>query len=526
MAAKLHNLIGFILIIQVVCFIYSNTPFFIEWEILGFYNVSWTLSFYVDYSAVVFSITVILITLGIFYYSSGYIKEEKEKRVFFIILFMFSLSIQILIFSFSLSCVLLGWDGLGVTSFYLILFNHNLKRLRGGLITIIRNRVGDYFIIIGVGLMLEVNSWNRAVATELTWLLSLFLIVASLTKSAQLPFSLWLPKAIAAPTPVSSLVHSSTLVTAGAYLIFRFNFLLVFHHYKVLSLLALATIILGGSTALCRFDAKEIVAFSTLRQVGFMVFVLSIKIKEVAFFHLITHALFKSVLFIIVGIMIHFYCTQDIRVINLKRLRPLLQFSLLLSLISIRGLPFLSGFYSKDFILDRLMLNAGREKLIILTILIISYSALYRFRLLFIVVGNKSKETPAWCWRAEVIAVLMLISGSVFVGSSYQWMAMAEFPFHSFLFKILVFVILYRRIVRAYKIFLFKFRSFSTLKLINIAIAGSFLMFKHSPLILDQGWLKKTFFFFQFVRTSSVHFNKIWARFLYFLIITVFLLFA
>jgi NADH:ubiquinone oxidoreductase subunit 5 (subunit L)/multisubunit Na+/H+ antiporter MnhA subunit len=130
-----------------------------------------------------------------------------------------------------------------------------------------------------------------------------------------------------------------------------------------ISVMAFSTLLLGSFVALKRYDCKEIVAYSTLSQVGFMIFTLSLNLNNQAFFHLITHALFKSLLFICSGVIIHEFLTQDVRLISLKKIRPTIKIPMLISLLSIRGLPFLRGFYSKDYIIDSLAINLENLKL-------------------------------------------------------------------------------------------------------------------------------------------------------------------
>lgn len=176
-----------------------------------------------------------------------------------------------------------------------------------------------------------------------------------MTKSAQIPFSAWLPAAMAAPTPVSSLVHSSTLVTAGVYLLFRFSELLSHRAYLPCLLKAgVLTIIIAGCAALSELDIKKIVALSTLSQLGLIITTLGLGLYEIAYFHLLTHAFFKALLFISVGNIIHLSRDfQDLRKIKLIEFcYPVsLSFSLVAN-CSLCGFPFLAGFYSKDLILE------------------------------------------------------------------------------------------------------------------------------------------------------------------------------
>lgn len=187
------------------------------------------------------------------------------------------------------------------------------------------------------------------------WFVSFFIRLGALTKRAQLPFSAWLPAAIAAPTPVSSLVHSSTLVTAGVYLIIRFrSFLKTGELSLSLIIISLLTIFISGLGANFEFDLKKIIALSTLSQLGVIIIALSLGFFELAFFHLLTHAIFKAILFLCAGVVIHrARGAQDIRFMGVfLKVSPILAGFIRLSSLSLSGFLFLRGFYSKDLILE------------------------------------------------------------------------------------------------------------------------------------------------------------------------------
>jgi NADH-ubiquinone oxidoreductase chain 5 len=187
------------------------------------------------------------------------------------------------------------------------------------------------------------------------WVISLLVIIAAITKRAQIPFSAWLPAAIAAPTPVSALVHSSTLVTAGVYLLIRFNNLIIRNLFiQVLLLLRSLTIFMAGLGANFEFDLKKIIALSTLSQLGLIIGILCLGFPILAFFHLLTHALFKALLFICAGVIIHLIQNfQDIRYIGcLVNQLPITIVYFNIANIALCGFPFLAGFYSKDLILE------------------------------------------------------------------------------------------------------------------------------------------------------------------------------
>lgn len=212
------------------------------------------------------------------------------------------------------------------------------------------------------------------------------LFLAAITKRAQIPFSSWLPMAIAAPTPVSALVHSSTLVTAGVYLIIRYNELLMrsgLNYY--LMYLSVLTIFMSGIIANFEYDLKKIIALSTLSQLGLIIIILSLGFNMLAFFHLLVHAVFKSILFMCAGVIIHSMNNrQDIRLIgNLNNVIPFTIIRFMISTFALCGFPFISGFYSKDLIIE--IIYISRNNFLLLAIIVISlrFTVIYRVRLVY-----------------------------------------------------------------------------------------------------------------------------------------------
>jgi len=215
-------------------------------------------------------------------------------------------------------------------------------------------------------------------------------VLAAITKSAQIPFSAWLPAAIAAPTPVSALVHSSTLVTAGVYLIIRFREVLGVR--KVLLIISVLTIFMSGLGANYEIDLKKIIALSTLSQLGVIIISLSLGMVELAYFHLLTHALFKSLLFLCAGVFIHgSFNTQDVRLLGVMGVSgPVTSFYFIGCSLSLCGFPFLSGFYSKDLILETFIGSLGGPFLLVLVILGIVFTITYSIRLFFLSIFNRN----------------------------------------------------------------------------------------------------------------------------------------
>jgi len=209
-------------------------------------------------------------------------------------------------------------------------------------------------------------------------------ILASLTKRAQIPFSAWLPAAIAAPTPISALVHSSTLVTAGVYLMIRFRELLGVS--RGLFYLAVGTIFMSGLGANFEIDLKRIIALSTLSQLGVIIIALSVGLVELAYFHLLIHALFKSLLFLCAGVYIHgFRERQDIRSVGgVVEVSPLTSFYFIGRSLALCGFPFLSGFYSRDLILEIWVMENLNFSILFAVMMATAFTVSYSLRLVLI----------------------------------------------------------------------------------------------------------------------------------------------
>jgi len=280
-------------------------------------------------------------------------QREIFLKRFKILVLLFVVSMFLLILTPDLIFVLIGWDGLGLTRFLLIIFYLRKNSFMAGIKTYIINRLGDGFFLVGVGVLVLQGSWFLLKINYLVVFVILFLL-GCFTKRAQFPFSSWLPDAMAAPTPVSALVHSRTLVTAGIFLLIRFFNCLSGVKFLILGCVGFWTMLIASFSACLEHDSKKIIAFSTLSQLGLMVVSLAIGFVDFAFFHLLTHALFKALLFIVRGYKIfktnHF---QDNRILKFSfYYKYFKNFVLQICILSLMGFPFLAGFFSKEKILD------------------------------------------------------------------------------------------------------------------------------------------------------------------------------
>nr|WFS78632.1 NADH dehydrogenase subunit 5 [Phyllozelus siccus siccus] len=374
-----------------IYFFMCDYVIFIEWELFYIHSSSVVMALLFDWMSLIFMGFVMFISSLIVKYSGEYMQGDICMDRFIILVLLFVLSMMFLILSPNIISILLGWDGLGLISYCLVIYYQNVKSYNAGMLTALSNRVGDVALLMVVVWMSNVGSWNYIYYLNLfhskQWglLLIALVILAAMTSSAQIPFSSWLPAAMAAPTPVSALVHSSTLVTAGVYLLIRFN-ALVIQYYEVsnfLIVMGMLTMFMSGMGAIFEYDLKKIIALSTLSQLGLMMSVLGMGASKLAFFHLLTHALFKALLFMCAGVVIHNMLNcQDIRYMGgLSRGLPVTTGCLNIANLALCGMPFLAGFYSSDLILEYVMLSEMNMFIFFLFLFCTGLTVCYSLRL-------------------------------------------------------------------------------------------------------------------------------------------------
>nr|YP_007317461.1 NADH dehydrogenase subunit 5 [Callitettix versicolor]ACD77284.1 NADH dehydrogenase subunit 5 [Callitettix versicolor] len=338
--------------------IVSDQIFFFEWLIISLNSSCIYMSLIFDWMSTLFISFVLGISSLVIFYSIEYMWHDLNKSRFIYLVSMFVLSMIFLILSPNLVSILLGWDGLGLVSYCLVIYYQNYKSFGAGMLTALSNRVGDVMLLVAIAWMMNFGGWHYLFYLDSfnDFYFFIFVIfIASFTSSAQLPFSSWLPAAMAAPTPVSALVHSSTLVTAGVYLLIRFDFLVCnFYYVDFFVVISLITMLMASICANFEFDLKSIIALSTLSQLGFMMSVLMLGFSFMAFFHLLIHALFSALLFLCAGVIIHcMWGNQDIRFMGgLVIQLPVISSCMNISNLALCGFPFLAGFYSKDLIIE------------------------------------------------------------------------------------------------------------------------------------------------------------------------------
>nr|YP_009144436.1 NADH dehydrogenase subunit 5 [Zeugodacus scutellatus]AKJ52224.1 NADH dehydrogenase subunit 5 [Zeugodacus scutellatus]ATG87349.1 NADH dehydrogenase subunit 5 [Zeugodacus scutellatus] len=416
-------------------FLLNDYTIFLEWEVVSLNSVSIVMTFLFDWMSLLFMSFVLLIASLVIYYSKEYMSGDLNINRFIMLVLMFVLSMMLLIISPNLISILLGWDGLGLVSYCLVIYFQNVKSYNAGMLTALSNRIGDVAFLLAIAWMLNYGSWNyifylESMKNSLEMeVIGALIMLAAMTKSAQIPFSSWLPAAMAAPTPVSALVHSSTLVTAGVYLLIRFNILLSGSWLgDLLLLLSGLTMFMAGLGANFEFDLKKIIALSTLSQLGLMMSILSMGFYKLAFFHLLTHALFKALLFMCAGAIIHnMNNSQDIRLMGgLGVYMPLTSGCFNVANLALCGMPFLAGFYSKDMILEIVSLSYINMFSFFLYFFSTGLTVCYSFRLVYYSMTGELNcgslnmlSDEGWVMLRGMSGLLMM---SIFGGSMLSWL--------------------------------------------------------------------------------------------------------
>nr|ALO76628.1 NADH deshydrogenase subunit 5 [Lema sp. LEM01] len=419
-------------------FLLIDYSLLIDFELIEFNTVKLVMIILFDWMSLLFMSFVLLISSLVIYYSNEYMDSDKNLNRFILLVIMFVLSMMLLIISPNLVSILLGWDGLGLVSYCLVIYYQNVRSFNAGMLTVLSNRIGDVAFLMSIAWMLNYGSWNYIFYLilmkddSIMQLIMYLMILAAMTKSAQIPFSSWLPAAMAAPTPVSSLVHSSTLVTAGVYLLIRFNFALTNIMLYILLFLASLTMFMSGIAANFEFDLKKIIALSTLSQLGLMLSILALGSYKLAFFHLLTHALFKALLFMCAGVIIHnLMDCQDIRFMGgLVKHMPLTCTYFNICNLSLCGLPFLSGFYSKDLIVEFMMMNYLNIFIYFIFYFSLGLTVSYSFRLVYYSMIGENNYISLSCVNDSGFIMLKGMSGLillvVFMGSFLNWMIFVD----------------------------------------------------------------------------------------------------
>lgn len=412
---------------------------------------------------------MILIVTGvgtlIHVYSIGYMKGDNSFSRYFSYLNLFLFFMLLLVLGDNLLVLFVGWEGVGLCSYLLIGFWFtDPEKAAAGKKAFIVNRIGDFGFLIGLFLILFAFT-SQSQSTDLSFLnytfmeahrqifapfaviITLCLFMGATGKSAQIPLYVWLPDAMAGPTPVSALIHAATMVTAGIYMVVRLYFLfeLAPLTLEVIASIGLATALLAALIGLTQTDIKKVLAYSTVSQLGFMFLALGAQAPIASVFHLMTHAFFKACLFLCAGSVIHAVHDQDIRNMGgLAKKMPITFGCFLVSTLAISGVPPFSGFFSKDEILWMTYLNAP-PSFYYLALLTAGITAFYMFRLLAYTFLGKTRHPhpehihespPSMSMPLIILAFLALVGGFIGVpavlgGNNYLHHWLSSFAPHA-----------------------------------------------------------------------------------------------
>nr|YP_010348443.1 NADH dehydrogenase subunit 5 [Charcotia amundseni]UIN24685.1 NADH dehydrogenase subunit 5 [Charcotia amundseni] len=424
-------LVSLLLYMAMMSFYLSGNSLYLEWEISAMSSVQYTMSMIFDWMSLCFLSSVCLISGCILKYSEYYMGGEKNYLRFVFILMVFVISMLFLIISPNMVSILLGWDGLGLSSYALVIFYQNESSCNAGMLTVLSNRIGDVAILMSIGYISYMGSYTFLFAENYSGFILFLVVLAALTKSAQIPFSAWLPAAMAAPTPVSALVHSSTLVTAGVYLLIRFSGVLMEAGFGIYILMVgVMTMFMAGLNANFEVDMKKVIALSTLSQLGLMMMTLGLGLVDLAFYHLIMHAMFKSSLFMCAGVIIHSSeGYQDSRMMSgLSVSSPLLCIMFCLTNMALAGFPFLSGFYSKDVILEMFYMVNENIFLVGLISLSTGMTVAYSLRVIYLSMNSISNMKSISYFGdigvGLVKSMFLLFFMSLVLGYLFSWWLM------------------------------------------------------------------------------------------------------
>lgn len=359
--------------------ILSFSSFFLSFKWFSFVY-GWELEFFFSKWTLLFFFVVLFISLIVIFFSFSYIRVYPIKKFLILyVLFVFRIGWLIIVSNFY--WIILGWDGLGVVSFLLICYYQNYESNSNALFTLFQNRIGDFFFIVFLVLILSGGHYQHNYLP----IARIFLILGARVKRAQYPFNSWLLAAIRAPTPISSLVHSSTLVVAGVYILLQYSYCLL-EYIPLVFILSMITLVYRLFGLLYETDIKKLIAYSTIRHVGLIILFFSQILFKITYFHLVVHAIFKSIIFMCFGFCILVsYHAQDFRLVSYRGFYPWVKFFYYYACVCIIGIPFLSAFFSKDYMLEKLIEFSGKSLImVVLLLLFLGVRVFYRLRLLLL----------------------------------------------------------------------------------------------------------------------------------------------